>query len=187
MNAELQPQVKSTKIDTQLSRQIAAGRQMVKKKLSCQIAADQLERCLQLGSSDLHLQLLYVVDVGLLESEPLLHERARSLVETGSYLDDRIFKAFPTCSSNASHLVRQKGLSLAKEVEFYRQEQFWQQSGRDSLLVCEDIIRDLYRLYRDVVLLIQQIDSVDTDSGIHNRTFPDLRRSANPYADVIGD
>ena len=156
----------------------------VKKQTAFSLATDLLERGLQSRLEDLHIILIQICDSGLLESQTLLEQGARYLSEKGERLGDRAREKYPYCFGAARALIDRDAPDLMRQVDFFRQEQFWRSEGHASLLKSEELICDLFGFYGEVDLLLFQLDAESGDiCGL--KRLPTPRFTPNRYESIL--
>jgi hypothetical protein len=160
------------------------SREEVKKQTAFSVANDLLERGLQSRIEDLHIILIQICDSGLLESNTSLEKFARHLSEKGERLVDRAREKYPRCFYVAREVMERDAPDLTRQVDFFRQEQFWRSEGRASLLESEELICALFSFYEEVAHFLRLLDGESGDiCGL--KRLPTPRFTPNRYESIL--
>jgi len=143
------------------------------------IAAELLNAALKREFRELQHQLYGVIEAGLLESAPQLHELAQMISRMTEEVELLIPKYFPMSSHGRARQFAED-CSFEEQIAAFRQEIFWgrgePQEQRDS----EEIIRRIHNVYVQVDMLVRQIDYASEDIPLDRNHAPFL--PGNIYA-----
>ena len=160
------------------------SREETKKQTAFSLATDLLERGLQSRLEDLHMILIQIYDAGLLESNALIEGFAQKLMTEGERLVDRAREKYPHCFGFARGVMERDAQDLTRQVDFFRQEQFWRSQGNISFLESEQLICGLFRFYGEVERLLRYLDAESTDiCGLDRLPTPTF--TPNRYESIL--
>jgi hypothetical protein len=149
------------------------------------LVGDLLERGLKYPIDDLHQLLIQIADSGLLDSIEKLSNEIRELVVKADELQTRAWEFYPqSYRGGARHLIRRENVDLLQEVEICRQEHFWLNERKVSMADSEQLIGELFALYKDVEFFMRTVDSFG-EAGECERKFSAPICPPNPYEDNV--
>ena len=150
-----------------------------KGQTSRSIAANLLNTALKRDFEELRYQLSSVVEAGLLESKPSIHELAEGILEMFAAFELLVPKYFPmSCYGRARHFAND--CSFEEQITTFRQEIFWARGEPQEQREAEEIIRKIHNVYCEVEILVRCIDAASGDIPICRNHAPFL--PGNIYA-----
>ncbi|MCW5549163.1 MAG: hypothetical protein KIT44_09385 [Opitutaceae bacterium] len=147
------------------------------------IAASLIESGIQSCAFDLNIALLRICESDLLGPDHILKTELSILADEAEKVLSRAASTFPKSvfQVGKTHLAPK---NLLQEVDLYRQEIFWTASDTALRVKAEEVIRDLFRLYRKAESLMCNIDDCQPDYRDDRRVrAPEWVR--NPYEEIV--